>query len=168
RRERGRSPNRQVYERRGDRCPAPAQLDSAEGGRQNDTAPGQTLLQLLASPGDAPGNRPLLPTQFLGRFGMALSLETTQHERCPVLLWQAVNLIVQDRLDFSQCCFAYDLLFAMPLKLGLFFTTAHSVSLDIHGSPIGDPVQPTGHRVGFSDRRGFGGEDQECDLKSVV
>jgi hypothetical protein len=48
------------------------------------------------------------------------------------------------------------------------FATPCAASLGIHGSPVGDAVEPARYGSGLPDGGGFGGEDQKSDLESVI
>jgi hypothetical protein len=76
------------------------------GGRQHrgqgHAAAGQAALQLLARPGQPPGDRTLLPTETPGGLRFAQPFQATQDEGGPVFLRQLLDLLIQHGLEFAQ------------------------------------------------------------------
>jgi hypothetical protein len=114
------------------------------------------------------GYRTHFPAQLRGGFRAALAVQAAQDEGGPVFLRQAVHLVVQDRLEFPKGRFGDGLFPRATLRCPRFLAPAPDGSFGVHGSPVGNPVQPTPHRGRLPDRSRLTGEDQECDLEGVV
>src|SRR5207248_1556403 len=79
-----------------------ADVGGDQCGAERDATTKQSAAQFLARPGQPSRHRAGLPAEQRGGLGDASTVEDTQDERCPQLLGQPADFLVEDGLQLAQ------------------------------------------------------------------
>jgi hypothetical protein len=99
-------------------------------------------------------------------FGPAVPLQKTQHEGRPVLVWQALNLVIENGLDFTPAPVG-----GVPGRRqhpSFVGPPAGGAPFGVRGNSMCDSMKPGGQRVALADRAGPPGQNQKSGLKSIL
>ena len=147
--------------------------DRSRTGRQRHQAPSETpadqsVAEPLPRPRQPRQNRAPGAPDAQGRLLGAEALEIAEHDRIPVSLREATNLLVEGRPRLGRSGVALVRHRAKGGTPPLVGAPPRGVGLDTNGDPEGNAMKPARDGIGLADRRGPAGEDEERGLKGVL
>jgi hypothetical protein len=101
--------------------------------------------------GDAAGQRADFPTKFGSRFRAAAAFQTAQDKRRAILLRQALQLFVENRLQLAPGQVGCGGSSRLELQLSFTSISPRRRDASFAGDAVGDSMQPTGDGFGSTD-----------------